>query len=88
MIFEALYGNIKNTVCFFLGLLPDVDVSFMDSWNYIKGLLIDIFTGLGCLIPFGSLFPLISCSLSLWLFRLIYSIILRIKSFIPTLGGA
>lgn len=88
MIFEALYGNIKNTVCFLLGLLPDVDVSFMDSWNYIKGLLIDIFTGLGCLIPFGSLFPLISCSLSLWLFRLIYSVILRIKSFIPTLGGA
>lgn len=87
MIVEALYGNFKNVVCFLLGLLPGVDVSFMDTWNYIKDLLINIFTGLGCLIPFGSLVPLISCIMSLWLFRLIYAVVLRIKSFIPTLGG-
>ena len=67
--------------------LPNVDTSFMEQWQYIKSVLVNIFTGLGCLIPFGSLFPLLWATLSLWAFRLILAIILRIKSFIPFIGG-
>ena len=87
MIWEALYGNMKTVVCWFLGMLPDVDVSFMETWSFIKQIIIDITTGLGCLIPFGSLFPLLYSTISIWLFRLVFAIILRLKSFIPTMGG-
>ena len=87
MILEALYGNIIKSAEFFLNLLPNVDTSFMEQWKYIKSVLLNIFTGLGCLIPFGSLFPLLWATLSLWAFRLILAIILRIKSFIPFIGG-
>lgn len=87
MIWEAIYGGLINCACALFDLLPNVDVSFMDGWNYIKDILIDIFTGLGCLIPFASLMPLLACQMSLWGFRLIYAIILRLKSFLPLLGG-
>lgn len=87
MVMNAIWGVFKSVTCFLLGLLPDVDVSFMDTWTYVKDLLIDIFTGLGCLIPFGSLFPLLYCTLSVWGLRLALAVILRIKSFIPLLGG-
>lgn len=87
MIIEAIYGNIINSALFFLNLLPNVDTSFMEQWQYIKSVLVNIFTGLGCLIPFGSLFPLLWSTLSIWGFRLILAIVLRIKSFIPLIGG-
>ena len=51
MILEALYGNIIKSAEFFLNLLPNVDTSFMEQWQYIKSVLVNIFTGLGCLIP-------------------------------------
>ncbi len=87
MIFETLYGNIINSAMFFLNLLPSFDTGFIEQWSSVKTVLIQIFTGLGCLIPFGSLFPLLWCTLSIWAFRLILAIILRIKSFIPLIGG-
>lgn len=87
MILESLYGFFKNVVCFFLGLLPGVDTSFMETWSYIKEILMDIVTGIGCLIPMASLFPLFYAQLSLWAFRLAWSVILRLKSFIPFISG-
>lgn len=87
MIFNNLYDSFGDFIIWFLGLLPDMDSSFLSGWDYIKDLLIDIFTGIGCLIPMCDLLPLIITSLSIWSFRFAWSIILRIKSFIPTLGG-
>lgn len=88
MIIESFYKTMKTVVLWFFGLFPDIDVSFMDTWAFIKDTLMDIMTGIGCLIPFGSLFPLLYSTLSLWAFRLVFAILIRLKSFLPLWGGA
>lgn len=88
MIVESFYKTMKTVILWFFGLFPDIDVSFLDTWHYIKDILIDILTGIGCLIPFGSLFPLLYSTISLWLFRLVFAILIRIKSFLPFWGGS
>lgn len=47
----------------------------------------DIFNGINFFLPMNTIFLIFEAKLSLIGLRLAFSIILRIKSFIPTLGG-
>lgn len=87
MILESLYKMLYSVAMWFIGLFPDIDVSFLETWTFVKGIIIDIFTGIGCLVPMASLAPLVYCTLSLWFFRLILAIVLRLKSLLPLWGG-
>ena len=87
MIINGIIGAVTNALCALLNLLPDVSTDFMENWEYIRDLLINLFTGIGCIIPVGTLFPLLFAQLGLHAFRLAWAILLRIKSFIPFIGG-
>ncbi len=88
MIIEAIFTALCSVASGFLDILPSVDTGFLDSWAYVCGVLKDIFTGIGCLLPLGSIFPLIGCTIGLQAFRLVFAIVIRIKSFLPFWGGA
>lgn len=87
MIVEGIISAVTNALCGLLSLLPDISSDFMEGWEYIRDTLINIFTGIGCIIPVGVLFPLLFANLALHGFRLVWAIILRLKSFIPFIGG-
>lgn len=88
MVTEQIITILMAPVFGLLDLLPAVSGDFIEGWAYIKSILVDIFTGLGCFIPLGSLAPLLYCVVALHVFRIILAIIIRIKSFIPLMGGA
>lgn len=87
MITEGLINILMSPVFGLLGLLPTVSNDFLESWVYIRSILIDIFTGIGCFIPLGSLMPLLYAVISLHAFRLVLAVVARIKSFLPLWGG-
>lgn len=87
MITEKIISIFTAPVLGLLGLLPDVSSDFMNGWSYVKEILTSIFTGIGCFIPLASLAPLFYAVILLHTFRLVLAVVVRIKSFIPLLGG-
>ncbi len=87
MIVEALIDAVLAPFLSFLGMLPTVDTNFVDTWNNVRETLKDVFTGVGMIIPMYGVLPLIQFTIGLHGFRLAWAIILRIKSFIPLIGG-
>lgn len=88
MITEQIITILTAPVFGLLNLLPTVSNDFIEGWAYVKTILVYIFTGIGCFIPLGSLAPLLYAVVALHVFRLILAIVIRIKSFIPLMGGA
>lgn len=67
-----------------LDLLPDIDISINDNVFYgIETFVCNV----AYIFPIKALMPIIIISSSLINFDIIWSIILRLKSFIPTMGG-
>lgn len=87
MLTEGLINILMSPVFGLLNLLPTVSNDFIEGWAYMKSILINIFTGIGCFIPLGTLAPLLYAVVALHVFRLILAIVVRIKSFIPLMGG-
>ena len=87
MIVETIFNWFVNGVITFFSLLPTVDGDVFNTWSEIKEILMDILRGASLLLPIEELLPLVAFQGALWTFRLVFAIILRIKSFIPMLGG-
>ena len=87
MIFEAIMSHFIYGIMGLLDLLPTVTTDFLNNWEWVKSVIIDIVTGLGCIIPFAELLPLFQTFITIQVFRLVLAIVLRIKSFIPFFGG-
>lgn len=87
MIIEALINLFVAPFLNLLNSLPTFGSDLLESWSTVRDTLINIFHGVGILFPFDALMPLIYATISLHVFRLALAIILRIKSFIPSLGG-
>ncbi len=87
MIVEAIFKFFVNGLLGLLALLPTADHDILTSWNSVKETLLEILRGVTLLIPFDELTPIIYFQAGLWAFKLVYAAILRIKSFIPTIGG-
>lgn len=64
--------------------LPDIDFAIPD--DVFSGLQY-IFNGIAYFLPIKSLLPIIFIDVSISVFHIVWSIILRIKSFIPTMGS-
>lgn len=78
-----------------LNILAFIPNTLLDSMNTISLSIPDnifsgldsIFNCLGFLFPIGGLLIILTLSFTIKSFQIIWSIILRIKSFIPTMGA-
>ena len=87
MIIETIFKWFVNGIIGFFALLPTVDGDVLNSWTEIKSTLMNILQGVSLLLPIEELIPLVAFQGALWTFRLVFAVILRIKSFLPMLGG-
>lgn len=84
MITELILKFIFLPVTALISLLPDISFSIPD--NIFNGLK-EIFGLLGFIFPVKGLLVILTTSISIKLFHIIWALILRIKSFIPTEGN-
>lgn len=84
MIFDTIMEFIVSPVTWLINLFPAMDFSFSQT---ALADIMDLFRALGYVIPWAGLLPIFTSSFLLLGFRLTWSMVLRIKSFIPTLGG-
>lgn len=84
MITELIINFIFLPVNALISLLPDVSFSIpkeaFDGLNNILGLL-------GFMFPIKGLLAILGISISIKLFHIIWALVIRIKSFIPTMGA-
>lgn len=66
-----------------LSVLPSINLEIPEN---ITETICDFFGVVGYFLPLGALMPILVCSAGILGFRFIWAIILRIKSFIPTMG--
>lgn len=83
MIFEFIINLFLKLFKGFISLLPNLSFSIPSG---IINTLVSFFVGVNYFFPIKALMPIITFSIGLTAFRLLYNIILRIKSFIPTMG--
>lgn len=84
MITEMILNFIFLPVNALLALLPDITLSIPDG--VFDGLK-NIFGMLGFIFPIKGLLVILTVSISIKLFHIIWALVIRIKSFIPTMGS-
>lgn len=84
MVFDTLINFLVSPVTWLINLLPDMD--FTVNTNVMADVF-DLFRCLGYVIPWAGLLPIFTISLTYLFCRLAWAVVLRVKSFIPTLGG-
>lgn len=84
MITEGILNILFSLVDVFLSLLPSINFTFPSS--IINGGAF-LFNMTGYFFPVAGVMPLITFGLMINLFKLTMSIIVRVKSFFPTMGG-
>lgn len=84
MIFDKIIEFLIAPVTWLIDLIPSMDFTF--SANVLANIM-DLFRALGYIVPWKGLLPILTSSMFILMFRLTWTIILRVKSFIPTLGG-
>ena len=84
MLIEAVFSLLLFLPEFLLSLLPEVSIELPE--NVMEGAG-TIFGAIGFFFPVAALLPIIIISISLDIFRIVMAIVVRIKSFIPTMGA-
>lgn len=84
MITEALLN--------FLFFVPNMLLNSMEGLTIaipvgIYTPLLDAVTAIGSLMPVAQLLPILAIEFSVQSFRIVWALIIRIKSFIPTMGA-
>lgn len=77
-------SSFYNLLIHAIDKLPDINFSIPD--NAFAGLEY-IFSGVAYFLPVKALLPIVLVDFSISSFHIVWSIILRIKSFIPTMGA-
>jgi len=67
-----------------LSMLPQIELELPD--NVLAGLG-DVFGAVGYFFPVAALLPILIISIAMDLFQIIMAIVVRIKSFVPTMGA-
>lgn len=84
MITEALINVFLFLPKLLLQALPDIDISIpKDVFNTLQNFLLN----LEYIFPIVELLPILVISISLSLFKIAWALVIRIKSFIPTMGA-
>lgn len=84
MIVELLFSPVFTLLRSLVGLLPSVSFALPDG---LFDAVHSIFYGVGWCLPVAALSPILVVEVALIGFKLVLAIVVRIKSFIPTLGG-
>lgn len=84
MITDLIINVLLSPILLLVKLLPDLSVSI--STDVFDG-LDTIFQYLAYFLPVGALLPLMLLSIAFSGFQIIMAIVVRIKSFIPTMGA-
>lgn len=84
MITEALINVFLFLPKLLLQALPDIDISIpKDVFDTLQNFLFN----LEYIFPIVELLPILVISISLSLFKIAWALVIRIKSFIPTMGA-
>lgn len=84
MIFTAIINLFLNLFKGFINLLPTINITIPSG---ICTTIANFFAGVTYFFPIRALLPILIFSISLVGFKIVYSLILKVKSFIPTMGG-
>lgn len=84
MIIDAILDLILKIPIAFLDALPNVNLEI--SENVFNGME-TFFGSVAYALPVVQLLPILIISNALMLFRVAWAIVIRIKSFIPTMGA-
>ncbi len=85
MIFDNFIKFLLRPVDLLIALLPSFN-DFTIPQTALNSIG-DLLGGLGYIVPWTGILPIIFISASWVSFRILWAIILRIKSFIPTMGA-
>lgn len=84
MIIDAILGVVLAIPNMLLDSIGDLSVSIPDGvFSFLDWML----PSLNYWLPISSLVPLIVIELAVMGFKIIWAIVLRVKSFIPTMGS-
>lgn len=84
MITEALINVFLFLPKLLLQALPDINISIpKDVFDTLQNFLLN----LEYIFPIVELLPILVISISLSLFKIAWALVIRIKSFIPTMGA-
>lgn len=84
MITKAILYVICSPILLLLDLLPSVSVTLP---NDIFASMDSLFSSLGFILPMTSLCIIIASKITLKLAKITMALIVRIKSFVPTMGS-
>jgi hypothetical protein len=84
MIIEGVFSLLLFIPELLLSLLPTITIELPD--NVLSGAN-SLFGAIGYIFPVAALLPIVVMSIALDSFRIIVAIVIRIKSFIPTMGS-
>ncbi len=84
MILELIINVFLKLFNGFISILPTINFSIPE--NICKNIA-DFFSGITYFFPIKALLPILTVSASILAFRIAYNLILRVKGFIPTMGG-
>lgn len=84
MIVDAILDLILSIPLALLDTLPDINLEISD--NVFSGME-TFFANVAYALPVVQLLPILIISNALMLFRVAWAIVIRVKSFIPTMGA-
>lgn len=84
MIVDFLLEQLTAFPMFLIGMLPDVNIAIPDN---VFNWLFDVANAVGYLLPIKGLLGILTLSLSIKGVQIAWAILLRVKSFIPTMGA-
>lgn len=84
MIWDTIINLILSPIDWLLGLLPSVNVHIPDG---VLGAMGDVFGAIGYITPWKTVTTIFFISLALVAVRIAWAVIIRVKSFIPTMGA-
>jgi len=84
MIVDAILDLILSVPLALLNALPDINIEI--SENVFNGME-TFFGNVAYALPVVQLLPILIISNALMLFRVAWAIVIRVKSFIPTMGA-
>jgi len=84
MVFDWLFNLLTAPLQLLLELLPPLSVELPPD---IMVRCRDIFIIVGYFLPLKTITAILSIKLTMWLFKITMALIVRIKSFVPTMGS-
>ena len=83
MITETIISLFTFIPLQLLKALPDFSIEFPDS---VFDGFVNILSGLAYILPIAGLLPIFAISIGMSVFKVAWALVIRTKSFIPTMG--